>query len=124
MKTPGRQFVRFLFVGLLNTAFGYGLFALFTWLGLAYPLAIALATVLGVLFNFQTTGRLVFQNADRSLLWRFAAVYGIIYVLNVAAVAALLRLGINVYLANALAIPPLVAASFLLQRNLVFRQTT
>lgn len=122
MKLPGPQFLRFLLVGVLNTAFGYGLFALFTWAGLAYPLAIGLATVIGVLFNFQTTGRVVFGNAKRQLLWRFAAVYGIIYLLNVAAVAVLLRTGLNVYLANALAIPPLVAASFILQRTLVFNK--
>lgn len=116
------QPVRFLLVGGLNTAFGYGLFALFTWGGLAYPLAIALATVLGVLFNFQTTRRLVFDGGgglDR--LWRFVGVYGLIYVLNVAAVAVLLRVGLNIYLANALAMAPLVAASFLLQRSFVFR---
>jgi putative flippase GtrA len=122
VKLPGPQFVRFLVVGVLNTAFGYGLFALFTWFGLAYPLAIALATILGVLFNFQTTGRMVFSNSRGSLLWRFAAVYGIIYLLNVAAVALLLRAGINVYLANALAIPPLVVCSFILQRLFVFNK--
>jgi putative flippase GtrA len=118
VKLPGPQFVRFLVVGVLNTAFGYGLFALFTWFGLAYPLA----TILGVLFTFQTTGRMVFSNSRGSLLWRFAAVYGIIYLLNVAAVALLLRAGINVYLANALAIPPLVVCSFILQRLFVFNK--
>ena len=116
------QFVRFLLVEGLNTVFGCALFALFTWLGMAYPVAIALATVLGVLFNYQTTGRLVFSGPGRGRLWRFFAVYGLIYVLNVVAVAALLRAGVNVYLANALAIPPLVVASFVLQRSFVFRE--
>ena len=122
MKLPGPQFVRFLVVGVFNTVFGYGLFALFIWFGLAYPVAIALATILGVLFNFQTTGRMVFGNSRAALLWRFAAVYGIIYLLNVAAVALLLHAGINVYLANALAIAPLVAVSFILQRLFVFNK--
>jgi len=121
VKLPGPQFVRFLYIGILNTAFGYGLFALFTWGGLPYPPAIGLATVLGALFNFQTTGRAVFGRADRHLIWRFAAVYGIIYLLNVGGVALLLRTGMNVYLANALVIPPLVLVSFILQRTLVFK---
>lgn len=115
------QFLRFLVVGGLNTLFGYGLFAGFTWIGMQYPVAIALATVLGVLFNYQTTGRLVFSGPGRGRLWRFFAVYGLVYVLNVAAVAVLLRAGVNVYLANALAIPPLVVVSFLLQRSFVFQ---
>ena len=116
------QFLRFVLVGGLNTVFGYALFALFAWAGLPYPVAIALATVAGVLFNYQTTGRLVFSGPGRGRLWRFFAVYGVVYVLNVAAVSALLRTGLNVYAANALAIPPLVLASFLLQRSFVFRE--
>lgn len=122
MSQPLPQFLRFLLVGGLNTIVGYGLFALFTWMGMPYPVAIGLATVLGVLFNYQSTGRLVFSGPGRGRLWRFFAVYGVVYVMNVAAVAALLQAGINVYLANALAIPPLVVASFLLQRTFVFRE--
>lgn len=116
------QFARFVLVGVLNTVFGYGLFALFTWLGLAYPAAIALATALGVMFNFQTTGRMVFNGAGSERLWRFIAVYGLIYMLNVAGVAGLLKTGVNIYLANAVVMVPLVAISFLLQRALVFRE--
>jgi putative flippase GtrA len=116
------QFLRFLAVGGLNTAFGYALFAVFTWAGMPYPAAIGAATVLGVLFNYQTTARLVFSGPGRGRLWRFVAVYAVVYVLNVAAVAALLRAGYGVYLANALAIPPLVAVTFLLQRSFVFRE--
>jgi putative flippase GtrA len=44
--------LRFLLVGVLNTAFGYLLFALLLALGLKVPLALLLATVGGVLFNF------------------------------------------------------------------------
>lgn len=115
------RFLRFLLVGGLNTVFGYGLFAAFTWMGMPYPAAIALATVLGVLFNYQTTGRLVFDGPGRGRLWRFIGVYVLIYLLNVAAVAVLLRAGLNVYVANAAALLPLVAASYLLQRSFVFR---
>lgn len=121
MKCPNPQFIRFLVVGVVNTAFGYGLFALFTWLGVTYPLAIALSTVLGVFFNFQTTGRIVFGNANASRLWRFVGVYAAIYLLNLVIVALLLRAGVNIYAANALAIPVLVVTSFTLQRAFVFR---
>lgn len=123
MKPALPQFLRFLFVGGLNTAFGYALFALFACLGMPYPVAIGLATVLGVLFNYQTTGRFVFSGPARGRLWRFFAVYGAVYLLNVAAVAALLRAGVNLYVANVLAIPPVVIASFLLQRSFVFRES-
>jgi putative flippase GtrA len=52
------SFVRFLAVGVLNTAFGYALFALLVWAGVWYPAAAS--TIGGMIFNFNTTGRLVF----------------------------------------------------------------
>ena len=111
---------RFLAVGVLNTAFGYALFALLAWLGLPYPLAIGAATVAGVAFNFLTTGSLVFGDRRARLLPRFAAVYAAVYAANVAAVAGLLHLGLNLYLANALAILPLALLAYGLQRRFVF----
>ena len=54
------RFVRFLLVDVINTLFGYFSFATLIIIGLDYKLAALLATIQGVLFNFQTTGRLVF----------------------------------------------------------------
>ena len=65
---PSRRFLHFLLIGALNTAVGYGLFVLFLWLGLHYALAAAFATVLGVLFNFKSTGGLVFKSKDNTRL--------------------------------------------------------
>ncbi len=115
------RFVRFLAVGVINTGFGYGLFALLTWLGLNYPAAIAVATMAGVMFNFQSTGRLVFGGAPRRVLARFVGAYGLIYLLNVAGVALLVRLGFNVYLANALVLLPLAVAAYMILRVFVFQ---
>lgn len=114
------QLFRFLLVGGLNTIVGYALFAALVWAGLPYPGAIALATVLGVAFNFQSTGRLVFGGAPLSQLWRFAAVYAAVYLINVASVALLLRIGLNVYVANGLVILPLALIAFAMQRRFVF----
>ena len=56
------RFPQFVLVGILNTAFGYGCFALFIYLGLHYTIAVLLGTCLGILFNFKTLGHLVFKN--------------------------------------------------------------
>lgn len=114
------QLWRFLLVGGLNTVVGYALFAVLVWAGLPFPLAIGLATVLGVAFNFQSTGRLVFGGARLSKLGRFVAVYAAVYAFNVGAVALLLAAGLNVYVANALVLLPLALIAFLLQRRFVF----
>ncbi|SKC81848.1 Putative flippase GtrA (transmembrane translocase of bactoprenol-linked glucose) [Burkholderia sp. CF099] len=117
---PHMQLIRFLVVGGINTLFGYSVFFVLTWMGLHYPLAIALATIAGVSFNFQSVGRLVFGGAPRSRFWRFVGVYCLIYVVNLAAVRALLEVGISVYVANAIVLLPLSLLAFLLNRRLVF----
>ncbi|KUY94669.1 MULTISPECIES: GtrA family protein [Burkholderia] len=114
------QLLRFLVVGGLNTLVGYSLFAVLTYAGLAYPVAIGLATVGGVLFNFQSVGRLVFDGAPRSRFWRFVGVYCVIYLLNLGGVRLLLGLDANIYIANALTLLPLSVIAFILNRRFVF----
>ncbi|KUY47707.1 GtrA family protein [Burkholderia sp. RF2-non_BP3] len=114
------QLLRFLVVGGLNTLVGYSLFAVLTYVGLAYPVAIGLATVGGVLFNFQSVGRLVFDGAPRSRFWRFVGVYCVIYLLNLGGVRLLLGLDANIYIANALTLLPLSVIAFILNRRFVF----
>lgn len=119
---PSRQFVRFLFVGVLNTAVGYALFAVFVLLGLHYGLAAALSTVLGVLFNFQTIGRIVFESRDRSLIFRFTAVYVITYLLNVGILRALEWTQVHVLVIQAGLTLPMATLAFVLHRRFVFRR--
>ena len=118
----GSQFVRFIAVGVLNTAFGYGCFALLMWLGLHYTAALLLATVAGVLFNFKTLGKLVFgQKQGGRRLWRFVLTYAVCYGFNLALVKLFLLLGIGAYMGGALALVPVALLSFYLNRTFVFR---
>ena len=115
------RFVRFLLVAGLNTVFGYSLFAGLVLIGIPYPIAAAVGTVLGILFNFQTTGRLVFGSRDFSLIFRFFAVYGISYVVGVQLLRWSDHHGISVLLAAAILAVPMGFFSYTLQRLLVFR---
>lgn len=76
------KFIRFLFVGVLNTMFGYGLFVLFIWFGMHYSIALFCANFLGILFNYKTTGYIVFETRSNRLLLHFFLVYGIVYLFN------------------------------------------
>ena len=78
------RFLRFLFVGALNTAVGYGFFLFFIWIGLPRALSLLLSNVFGVAFNYKTTGVLVFQNKQNSLMLRFFGVYAFVYLINLA----------------------------------------
>lgn len=115
-------FVRYGLVGILNTAFGYSIFALLTWSGLHYPLALFFATLAGILFNFRTFGHFVFENKDWHLLWRFFAVYGILYIVNVICVFMLMTYAHihNVYLANAITLVFIASLGFVLNRRFVY----
>src|SRR5512141_497211 len=95
------RFVRFLLVGALNTVFGYSVFAVLVIIGVHYAIAALVSTVLGVLFNFKTTGRLVFSSRDNHMLIRFVGVYAISYVVGVFLLRASVALSINVLLASA-----------------------
>ena len=120
MTISTKQFIKFLMVGGINTLFGYGLFALFIFLGFHYAMASFLATVLGILFNFKTTGVLVFQNKDNRLLFRFFGVYGVVFVINVLMLKVLGEVGFGMYLAGAVVIVPLAVLSFVLNKLFVF----
>lgn len=114
------QFLRFLAVGVLNTAFGYGLFAFFLAINLHYSLALALATVLGVLFNFKTFGSLVFKSHDNRKIFRFVLVYVVVYSINVAGMALFERIQIGPFFGGAVMLLPCALLAFVLQKKFVF----
>jgi putative flippase GtrA len=112
---------RFLFVGLLNTAFGYGVFSLSTLLGAHALLALLISNLAGLVFNFQTSRRLVFRRSDPGSAIRFAVLYGALLLINWAALHGLGRLGAPALGAQALLLLPMAGLSFLGQRLLIFR---
>jgi putative flippase GtrA len=107
----------------VNTAFGYAVFALLILVGAHYAVAALLSTICGVLFNFRTTGRLVFDNRDSTLLFRFAGIYAICYALGVLMLRLSRTLGVDVLLAAAVLALPMALFSYTLNRLLVFRAT-
>ena len=113
-------FVKFIAVGVLNTAFGYSCFALFLYLGLSYAPALLAATVVGVLFNFKSTGILVFKSRSNKRIFRCVLIYGIAYGVNVLLVKLLLLAGFNSYAAGALCLLPVALLSFVLMRSFAF----
>lgn len=114
------EFIRFLIVGLLNTLFGYGVFVVVVALGAGIGLALVVSTILGVLFNFQTTRRLVFRSKAAGLLGRFVAVYGVSLAINYLALRALAQTGLPAWIAQGILILPLALLTFVLQRQFVF----
>ena len=121
--TLDNHFVRFILVGILNTMVGYGLFALFIFIGLHYSLAVLFSTILGVLFNFKSIGRLVFNTDTNERIYHFIGVYTFLYLLIVSGLWGLSSFGIeNMYVAGAILLAPLAILSFFQNRNLVLNK--
>lgn len=116
-----RRFVRFLAVGALNTAIGYLIFAGLVLLGLESGLSLAGATVLGVAFNFRTTGSFVFANCDNRRLPRYLGVYSAQFLLNWSALRALEDAGMSPLLAQVILVGPMAVLTYLLMAKFAFR---
>lgn len=114
------QFIRFLAVGALNTLFGYGVFTLLVLTGLAPGWALLIATLIGVLFNYFTTGRIVFAARGWACLPRFACVYGLTFLANLWSLKSLISAGLSPFLAQAMLLPIVIIANFALNKFLVF----
>lgn len=108
------RFVRFLLVGLVNMAFGYSVFASLVLVGFRPELALALSFIIGVLWNYMTTARFVFQVQGYGRLVGFAATYVGIYVFNVICLKAAMAAGLSSLMAQALLTPPVSVLTFVI----------
>lgn len=118
-----RQFVLFLIMGGLNTVFYYGLYAALIWFGVAYPAAVAAATAAGVVFNFNTFGRVVFRQFRAALIFRFVAVYIVLGLANIVGIRGFELIGVtNKYSAGAILTLPVALLGYFLNKTFVFKK--
>ena len=115
-----KELVLFFLVGGINTIFGYCLYALFLYFNLHYALASLLSTIGGVLFNFKTTGIIVFKNHNNKLLVKFFGVYTITYLINIGCLKIFASFNTNMYIAGAILMVPVALIAYMLQKKFVF----
>jgi putative flippase GtrA len=115
-----RQFVKFLIVGGINTLVGYSLFAAFLMSGMASGFALITAAVLGTIFNFASTGRVVFKSSTAVLLPRFVIFYAGQCIVNLALLQMLEKIGIPSLVAQAILVPFIAVLTFFGLRQFVF----
>ena len=115
-----KQGLLYIVIGVINTAFGYSLFAGLTYLHIPYRLALLIATVIGVTFNFFTYGKLVFNNTKKQLIVKFFVGYAILYFLNIGFLDILLKFIPNTYIAQLICIPLMAFLSYWINKTFVF----
>lgn len=114
------QFLRFVLVGIGNTAFSYGAYAALLFIGFEYRVASLLALVLGIAFSFTTQGNVVFRNATRVTLVKFVVAWVLLYIFNISLIALLMRSSMSAYLAGAVATVPVTLVSYFVLKFAVF----
>lgn len=116
------QFVRFLIVGAANTGFNVLVYWAMLWFGLAVPLASLGSLIVGILINFTTQSRFVFDNRNPWKLLPYFFVWALLYAFNLAAILLLMRSDLGAYAAGFLSTPATVLLSYFLQKAFVFRR--
>ena len=116
--------LRFMFIGAVNTAFGYSIFSFFIFIGVNYVLASLFASCIGTLFNFKTLGRIVFRHNDNKLIYRFVSVYVFLYFLGISVIKVGAYFLQNLYILGAISTLVTASTAFLLHRYYVFHRTT
>jgi putative flippase GtrA len=116
-----KKFILFLCVGLLNTLFGYSIFAFFLWIGVHFTISALISTIAGILFNFTTFGRIVFKNKSYSNIPKFVFIYALNYFLGVGVLYYCDQLDYNLYFVQAILLMPTAVLRYLLMKYFVYK---
>ncbi len=122
------QFIRFVLVAILNTAFGYVIYAILLWffnllkLENPYVYASFFGYVIGVLFNFKTYSALVFKTKNNRLIFKFILVYVICFLVNISCIRLLELAKVNNYAAGAITAIPVGFLGYILNSVFVFKK--
>ena len=115
------KLVRFFIIAGINSLFGYGIFSFLVWAGLPYPTGVVIVgTIIAICFNFNSYGRIVFDNKNYKLIWKFCLVYIVMAFFGQFFLSFLEHLEVNKYLSGALLAVPSGLLSFVLNRTFVF----
>lgn len=117
------KIIKFLSAGLLNTIFGYAVYAVLLVINTPYLIALFLATVAGIIFNYFSFGRIVFNGLGSWFIFaRFIFAYAIIYTVNAVVLWVLAEyFFINPYMGQILCIPIGVVLSWLIMNYWVYK---
>jgi putative flippase GtrA len=115
------QGIRFVLTGGINTGFSYAIYAACIFAGAGYALASAASMAAGILFSYKTASSLVFRDAHRRSLLRYAGCYLVVYGFSVLLLRMMDSLGIDPYLSGLVVAVPAAMLSFALLKLFVFR---
>ncbi|MBB1598193.1 GtrA family protein [Achromobacter sp. UMC46] len=117
-----KQIFRFLFVGGLNTLFGFVVYALFALTPLPTWLVLIASNIITLSFNFVTTGGLVFRQMKLRLIPRFLLGYGLVFFIYLGMIRLLAPFVGGRIWAMAIIVLPVAILTYFIQLLFVFRR--
>lgn len=118
------QPIRFLFVGGLNTMVGYGLYALFLYIGVNYLIANTLSTIIGIFHSYFWNRYFTFKSKNKAFkeITKFVSVYAVSYLICTCTLFIFKdKLNINAYVAGLLNIVINTLISYFGHKYISFR---
>ena len=119
-----QRILKFLGAGILNTLFGYSVYAALLFIEIPYLIALFVATVAGVIFNYISFGRMVFDNHGNWFVFgKFVIAYTLIYGANAGLLYLfMVNFLLSPYLGQLICIPISVLLSWLLMNYWVYKK--
>jgi|SRR6185312_1584487 len=122
-KLLSRRFIRYLFVGCLNTLFGFLVYSALVFLNLPTWAALLGGNIAGIAFNFLTIGGIVFLDLSPARIPLFVLSYGAIYLINLELIGLLQTWVRGRIAAQAVLVLPMALLSYLILSKYVFAKT-
>jgi putative flippase GtrA len=115
-----KQFILFLLTGVINTLFGYGIYALFIYLGVNYFFSSLISLFFGIIFNFLTIGKFVFGKLSFKRIKKFISYYMLLYIFYIALIKIFSLWQSNLYICGILSVMFMSVVSFMVNKYLIF----
>jgi putative flippase GtrA len=118
------RFIRFIIVGVVNTADSYSFYAAYVYMGIPYLIAGTLSFVTSIFFNYFFTRRFVFDKPTHEHTFMYYMVYnGFLYFFSLAILWLFVDIcKLTPYMAGFVSLPINAVVSFVILRTIVFRQ--
>lgn len=113
--------LRFIFIGAINTLASYLIFIAMYVALKEHNTALIIATGLGIIFNYFTTGRIVFGNGGLGAFAPFVIVYAVTISINIVLLNILLYIDFRPPIGQAVCIPVVATISYFLNSRYVFK---
>jgi|GEM_PF-629539 putative flippase GtrA len=114
------RFVRFLVVGGLNTLFGFVIYSILALSDLSTLMVLIVSNLIGIAFNFVTTGGLVFRDMSLTKIPLFLICYGVIFVIYLELIQWLSPIFGGRIVAMAIIVLPMAVLTYFMQSWFVF----